>query len=388
MIKYKRKKDTAILLLMGRERSGKTVSAIAGFSTLANGVASPKRTVRLSLRTDEADERETVPTDRLTKAYLSMKRGRDLPGKTENNQIYRFRLEKNGHEVCRLAQLDYPSGLRSAKSPAEEQDEAFSSFLAHASILTFVLPGDLLQSYIQLGGKTIEEVTDPVCMENFLSINREINHIKTLLLKAGEANPHAPLLFYVTKSDLVAYPQNIPLVLERLLREWNLLDGKRKVLGCSSTLGKNAVINGNQIRSGFAPEGFEIPLLLAAARRQYVRGQKWNEKEIRFIDGTIRRLLQERDKAAASRAALTVYLQTKLIKLFCPEKKTIRELGERIAQLDKTLFEKEKEKEMIPKRNPHQKHARDILSYIEAAYPNEVLYINKNGKKRKLQDFI
>ena len=56
MIKYKRKKDTAILLLMGRERSGKTVSAIAGFSTLAKGVASSKQTVRLSLRTDEADE--------------------------------------------------------------------------------------------------------------------------------------------------------------------------------------------------------------------------------------------------------------------------------------------------------------------------------------------
>ncbi len=388
MIKYKRKKDTAILLLMGRESSGKTASAIAGFSTLAKGVASPKRTARFSLRTDEANERETVSTDHLIKAYQSMKKGKDLPGKTENNQIYSFRLEKNGREICRLAQLDYPSGLRSSKSPAEGQDEAFNSFLAHASILAFVLPGDLLQSYIQLGGKTLEEVTDPVCMENVLSINREINHIKTLLLKAGEINPHAPLLFYVTKSDLVAYPQNIPLVLERLLREWKLLDGNRKVLGCSSTLGKNAVINGNQIQSGFAPEGFEIPLLLAAARRQYVRGRKWNEKETRFIDGTIRRLTQERDEAAASRAALAVHLQTRLIKIFRPEKKAIRELDERIAQLDKTLLEKEKEKEMIPKRNPHQKHARDILSYIETAYPNEVLYINKKGQKRKLQNFI
>ena len=92
MIKYKRKKDTAILLLMGRESSGKTASAIAGFSTLAKGVASPKQTARFSLRTDEANERETVSTDHLIKAYQSMKKGKDLPGKTENNQIYSFRL--------------------------------------------------------------------------------------------------------------------------------------------------------------------------------------------------------------------------------------------------------------------------------------------------------
>ncbi len=388
----KRKKNEALLLLMGCEGSGKTVSAIEGYAALAEGAANPKKTIKLSLDTKEPNERGTSGIEEIWKAHKQIAAGAALPGKTKKSQVYSIRLKKNGEEICCLTQCDSPGGLRSVEDPSDEQINTFEYFLKHAALLGFVLPGELLAGYSELSGKVMGDASGPE-LKIYLRINQEMNHVKTLLAKADELAPTTPLLFCVTKSDKAGCPEDIPDILERLLREWQIISGTRKIVGCSSTLGRRVTIRTDgaskaMITGGYAPEGYETPLLLAAARRMYVLGRRWAKQEQKEIDEAMKKLQEQIKLMTAAKAGLKVYLKTKWVQAFRPEKYLIKELEKQIQSLTEALQEKEREWEAVSKRNYYQKHAEDILAYIESAYPGEVMYIDKKKRRRKLQEFI
>lgn len=377
--------NTAGLLVMGGPETGKTVSVITAFTMLARGVSPPSGGPCLRFNVDTWNSAYVRTAHALTEAYRAMATDGVLPVGTTENHVYEFRLEKNNMGICRLTYLDYRGGIRSDTDPSAEEVTAFQNVLKQATMLAFVLPGDILRDSDDLGDIPFSAMTS----ENrtrYVHISREVNHIKTQMAYADEVNPDAALLFYITKADYLPDPKSVPDILDRFLRRWGILRSGRAVLGCASTLGEEINIDGNHvILNGLQPKGFELPMLLAAMQRLNLLAHRWEISESRPINESIEELNKQLAAEKARKVQLEGQIRTKVIQFFGGERKALTESKEKIQNLTEQLADKDKEKAEIAARNPRRKHVRDIQAYIQETYPDEILYLDSTHKKHPLQ---
>lgn len=376
--------NTAGLLVMGGPETGKTVSVITAFTMLTRGVSPPSGGPCLRFNADTWNSAYVRTAHALTEAYMAMDTDGVLPVGTTENHTYEFRLEKNNMGICKLTYLDYRGGIRSDTDPSEEEVAAFQSVLKQATMLAFILPGDVLRDFEDLGGIPFSAMTS----ENrarYVRINREVSHIRTQMVYADEVNPDAALLFYITKADYLPNPRSVPDILDRFLRTWGILGSGRAVLGCASTLGEEINIDGNHmILDGLHPRGFELPMLLAAMQRLSLLAHRWEVSESRSINESIEELNKQLTAEKAHKVQLEAQMRTKVLQFFGGERKDLTESNEKIQNLKKMLADKDKQKAKIADRSSRRKHVRDILTYIQETYQDEVLYLDSTHKKQPL----
>ncbi len=380
--------NAAFLLAMGGPGSGKTVAVSSAFVTLANGVQAAPEGPCLRVNAETVNSAYTQTAQTLTDVYNGMASEGTLPVGTSENQVYRFRLEKNGAGICKICYLDYRGGLRTDSEPSREEVQGFQDVLKRAAVLAFVIPGDLLQEFSELK-RGPHSGMDRGNLARNIEICKEVNHIRTQMEAANLQNPGAPVLFYVTKADRIRDRKAFPALLERFLQEWDLPGARRMTLGCCSTLGDSICIDQNhRIQEGFRPKGFELPMLLAAAWQLDKLATEWAAQEAREAREAIAPMEQERGAAVARRAELEGQIRTKLLRVFGAERKELTEVKEKIDRLTRQIDERRTQSAQSRERNPKRRHVLDILDYIEKTYPDTVLYWDEAGKRRPLRRFF
>lgn len=320
--------------------------------------------------------------------FLDMVKGQPLPKGSAENRSYEMAFLDQGKSIANVLYMDYSGSLtqREYDEGYEEQLEEFDFMLKNTGLLIFIITGDTLQKYIDF--ESVEkgsQESETLAGE----IDDEINHIRTLLLKAESLETTAPILYYVTKSDRIDDEEQIIPALERLIKNWKLHPQDKQVLGCHSTIGRGCHIvesiddNGAAIRyieSGFKPYGFEIPMLLTIGFCLSTEGKKWAENrylqlEQELDDATNQRSNQQRKKDG---------IRGKIANFFGRGKSTQAELEQTQRRIDEL---KEAQKN-IDKDNLDRIHSQRILNYLKAKHSQDVLYLDRNGENRDLKYFF
>lgn len=399
-------KDTCCLLVTGGHRTGKTVAACNVFThlTLGGGVkttTSSGREVRFTLVPDPHSDTAGADIDAFTDIYLGMLNGEALPPGSSENHTYELLFQDNGNNICSILYLDYRGGIikeRNARDDFKKEVDELDYMMEHSTLLIYIIPGDVLNDYISLQGKdnlgtmTADERT------KFVKVSAEVTQIKTLIQRAEQQGNTAPLLFYVTKSDMVYTEEEIIPGLERLIRQYSLCREGRKALGCHSTLGRNVVIknivgeNGVstlRIDTGLDPAGFEIPMMLTVGYRMSAQGKAWASAELgriqKEIDG-----LTENIQGNQLNAALEEKKVSNRIKGFFLRRPVhaITDMKEDIADDKKRVSKLQAELGQVDDRNRQKGFSEDILSYLNEHHSKSILYINEKGKSRPLSEFF
>lgn len=399
-------KETCCLLVTGGTDSGKTVAACNVFThlTLGGGVkttTSSGREVRFTLVPDPHSNSAGADIDTFTNIYLGMLNGEPLPiGNTENH-TYELLFQDNGNNICSILYLDYRGGIikdENARAYNKEEVDELDYMMEHSTLLIYIIPGDVLNDYISLQGKDNIATMTADERTKFVKVSGEVTQIKTLIERAEQQGNAAPLLFYVTKSDLVYTEEEIIPGLERLIRQYSLCREGRKALGCHSTLGRNVVIketveeDGRALRridTGLDPIGFEIPMMLTVGYRMSAQGKAWASAELSRIQDEIDDLNRD-----IINGKTNVVLEEKKfsnrIKGFFLRRPVhaITDLEEDIANDKQKIAELQKELQQVDGRNAQKGFSEDILSYLNEHHGNSILYINENGERRPLSEFF
>lgn len=374
----------SMLLVLGGTGSGKTVALTTAFNTLVNGVKVNSGTPCLSINAKSNSEEYRKTYALLTNAYREMQINGRLPVGTSENLMYTFRLELNGKGISKMQYLDYRGGIRSDADPDPDELRTYQNALENATMVAFVIPGDILQIYDDLFGMSKKSVEYQI---RAIKINREMNQIKAQMLQLDEMNPNIPVLFYVTKADYITYEKRISFLLEHLLSKYQLMKGQRQILGCYSTLGKKIIIDDQFIiHEGMAPEGFEIPILLAAGHHLKQIGAQSEKNEKKPLEDEISKLESEQKSLRYRENQLQLKLNARFIKLFAPEKKELEELREKISEKDRKLQEMREKRISI--KNIYSTEAEGVLTYLFEKCNDKVFYWNSKRMKEGVVDFF
>lgn len=374
----------SMLLVLGGTGSGKTVALTTAFNTLVNGVKVNSGTPRLAINVNSNSEDYRKTFELLTNAYREMQINGRLPVGTSENLMYTFRLELNGRGISKMRYLDYRGGIRSDQDPDPDELEVYQSALTNATMVAFVIPGDILRTFDSLSELSKNSVEYQI---QVLKVNREMNQIKTQLFQLDDRNPKAPILFYVTKADYISNENRIPYLLEQLLSDYMLMHGDRQILGCYSTLGKAIKIDDHfRIHEGMAPEGFEIPILLAVGHHLRQIGAQSEKNDKKSMLEEINKLESERSVLKQRENRLESNLNARFIKLFAPEKKELAELREQISEKDKKLRELQEKCNGI--RSAYSTEAQGVLTYLLEKCNNKIIYWNSPRKKQGVAEFF
>ena len=114
--------------------------------------------------------------------------------------------------------------------------------LEHATLFIYIISGDVLNDYISIQDGSVENAVEK--REKEVDIAVEVANIKTLMETAKSIREDAadtPILFYVTKSDLIKYDDDERKLdsLLSFLKAHKLLESNHKIMGCHSTLGRD-----------------------------------------------------------------------------------------------------------------------------------------------------
>lgn len=331
--------------------------------------------------------------------YLNMLSGDPLPRGSTENTSYDLTFQDNGKSVASILYMDYRGGMTKDNtnvemSPQQQaEQEEFDFMLSNAGLLIFIVPGNVLQDYLDLS--YLDKDSRDYQIQK-MRINREINLIRTIRLRAENLGNNAPILYYVTKSDLVGDEEKIIPAMEGLIKDWKLQPEGTKVLACHSTVGRNAVVSNetsldgqsvSRIVSGFDPEGFEIPMLLTVGHRLSTEGNMWAIAQEKNFDAEILNLKAEKQDATEKYIKDKNSIKNKFLG-FITKKDRSQAAREAMNEKERELAEKEAEKLQIAARNVDKQHSRNILEYLNAKYPNQVLYLDENGNRSQLENFF
>lgn len=378
------------LCVLGKTGSGKSIFAATGYACLREGICIGQKSPRISLNPNYHQL-----TDRqLTSAYKHISVAKKLPDGTSENSLYKFQLTLDDQNICKMQYLDYRGGIRNDKNPEPDEWAQFQEIQSQASMITFVLPADLLQKFENLDHSSPDSL-EHQC--NSSEIDGEINQIRTQLLYLDECNSKAPLLFYVTKSDLLENIYSLRFTLERLLRSYHILTTARPVLACFSTLGQNIQINEySQILSGLAPEGFEVPILLTAV---YVLQQIGAKSEIQLRNAEYKSIAELKATAAALNEeekqlmkSIEAIVSSNTLSFMISGKA----FYSRIVSLKSVRKKQQETEQMIQKkqcklgeiRSHCTTEAEAVLTYLAETHNERIFYLNSPYKRQGVIGFF
>lgn len=373
----------ANLLIIGGANGGKTVAACNTFykMTRKGGVSKSNNDKKFRLVADDGAD-----IDEFSDMYLDMLDGK-LPKGTTESTNYELGFTIDNENICEIRWMDYRGGLRSNKKEFPEEWKGFCDMLEHATILIYIIPGGIINDYIRIKDKII---TGEIEIEKAeIKISNEINHIQSCIEEAKKRrNDNPPILFYVTKSDLIEYDDERKMKeLKSLIREYNLL-GCRKVLGCHSTLGRDLYIDkNNRIVAGFKPEGFEIPLMLSVGYCMSKAGKEWEKRENDKLDIEINRLQNEAFNLYGEKLKEQNKLTTKIMSFLRKDVASVKKIENEIKDNKNKEDELKVKKAELAEKNKEKKYSNAILDYISNSN-HTVFYIDEQGKESILKEFF
>lgn len=395
------------MMVMGKGETGKTIAATNVFSamTLGGGIQNKDETVRFDLVANDAWDVEAF-----AKNYMAMMDGEPLPNGNVENISYELIFRINGEDVASILYMDYRGGILHTKDTLANELKDFDYMLSHSSLLVHIVPGDVLNDYIMLNGKRRRDLPlmTPEERGRFSRVSEANNYINVVMHRlkniTGE-DRKVPVLFYVTKADLVTGGKDALIPgLERLIREYGLGAG-RPVLGCYSTLGWDVEIvetvrEGNSVRiiqSGMDPYGFEIPMMLTVGYRLSQAGKAWAADEEKRLDESIQacrdrelRALSKVDSIGNESDTVWQVLNFWSRKKRGAERQAAQQQQRNIAAQAQQEEQRAKaEKESLEQRNTDRRSSMQILEYLKEEYGEEgVLYLDQHGQKKPLDDFF
>jgi len=314
---------------------------------------------------------------RLRQMYDNMAKENKLPGQTLDAENFSFLLDRNNESICEIDMLDYRGALAEDTDQDDPDWPKLEGMLSHASILVYLIPGNILEKF-RMGDE--EDAAD------------EANHIRTMMKivcnnRRQEDRP--PLLFYVTKSDLVSPHVEVMEVLEKFIRQNDLFFPGVKIAGCQSTIGPEVVVDEtvtpHVIKSGkIAPQGFEIPMLLTVGYSLSESGEKWLQSEIYRLKKEITEQHNTQsdtiDQKATIRAKWNPFTRKK-------RAQQVEDLEDKIEEIERNINNLEKTLAGLPDKNVKTQYAKDIMSYLRnGRFP--VLYLDENKNKKDIGEFF
>jgi len=335
------------MLYVGRKGYGKTVALHSMYHTMAKGIEIilPDGAARIHMEQIAAEGKKSaalqgeynfIPCEGVYK--------RVLPGSTNKYSHYKFALYKNQESICFVETLDYDGRLISGLDDSSPDWTEFEAAMKRASAIVYLISGESLLEERQRRLKRTVGRQYPEDSETEEAAGGEADYIRTVMHVARKVRDICPpLIFYVTKSELLPKKVDVMAVLERFIRINNLIFPNTIILGCQSALGKTVVISecgGRQIiKDGYEPRGFELPLLLTMGYRFSRSWEKLATMGLTLLGGIFTGRLSDRMKDSA-------------------------------AHLDEKI-----------------QPARDILTYIQNS-GFSVLYIDINGEKKDIADLL
>lgn len=308
-----------------------------------------------------------------------------LPVGNIETEQYSFKLTRENQGICQIEMIDYRGALRDDPKPLPEEKAAFTSMIQRATMLVYIVPGDILEMHRQMRRLETEKDTSSKqyrILEN--RVDEEAGHIRSTMqgLQEGDLKraDHPPLLLYVTKSDKLPKDVDVMEELNAFIVEQNLFFPDTKILGCQSTLGKDIQIdespNPHQITGGLEPEGFEIPILLATAHICSQSGKTWLEEELKRLHADLDDVTEEQMEARSKKVRFAFFRKQAVE----DRQELIKELGNRINTLRDDI-------DNAKNKNIRQKYAREILAYIkDGKFPT--LYLDENRNRRDIQELF
>lgn len=305
--------------------------------------------------------------------YSRMESG-DLPDGSLYARFYTIPLKRKKEDICEIVAMDYGN---SAIYPSEGNEDAkwYDNMLKYATIIIYTISGDVLHNYAFIDDENVSEEEKDI---RRIELTRIANLIKSNMLKVEKLrDDKPPVLFYLTKSDMADCGGGKKELLKRFIYEYHFFpfaeEEKWKVLGCHSSLGRHLKWGArNNIISGFSPEGFEIPLLLAVGFLQSTEEKEWVEERCKAIDATLLRLkLMKNTFLLTGALLLGVFLYRK-----------------RIYEMDMQISALERKRSEIINHNPWRIRIKEILAYLESLGEDAVFYLNERGEEKPLENFF
>lgn len=255
---------------IGSGNSGKTCALACMHESLAKGISivADGREVQISLCPEDSEPFPARGTAFLRKGCL--------PPAQQNFDYCEYALRQDQKVICPVGIMDYAGYMLAQDDPQVPGDQFFADnftrlffdTLRTTPLLIYVIPGNILALDCRMDWMEDHHKTGEVIyrkMENWVSA--EIGLLKSVMNRVQELRTdHPPLLLFVTKCDLIPQPVKVLEALLRLVQRHNLLFPGMEILGCGATLGKSICLNRGRIISGYAPEGFAVPLLLTVGR--------------------------------------------------------------------------------------------------------------------------
>lgn len=392
-----------ISMLVGPDCAGKTVAATNVFCamTMGGGIVTADKSVRFELVANDGWDIEEFHEQ-----YVAMLDGKQLPIGTTENRSYGFNFQINGTKPeYPILYMDYRGGILNDRDSLANEIEEFDYMLANSNLLVYIIPGNILNDYIMLNGKGREQLATMTSEERkrFLRVSNSTNHLSTVMkrLKEQDASYNAPLLYYVTKADLVTGGrEKLISGLKRLINEYGLRKG-RPVLGCYSTLGWDVDIeeirpNVRKIQSGFDPYGFEVPMMLTVGYSLSQAGKAWAKEEVKRLEQNIKYCEQRALDAKTEEKSIASQKNTFWQSVAFWNKRKREEakqeaMKEQRRKADDAMSEKnriQQEKNDLDKRNQDRLSSERILKYLEEEHSGDILYLDENGIEKPLSEFF
>lgn len=271
---------------IGGSYSGKACALACMCDELAQGISVEVDGRRVQLFLQPKD-----PAEDFAWGAKTLREGHVLP-QCLFFDIREYTLRQDQNVICPVGIMDYMGGMLTRDDNMDEFDHLLSHVLRTSPVLTYVIPGNILALDWQMGWMEDHHKTGEITyrkMENWVSA--EIGLLKSVMNRVQSLRTdHPPLLLFATKSDLIPQRAQAPEALLRLVRRHNLLFPGTEILGCGATLGKNIRFDNNsvpsRIASGYAPEGFAVPLLLTVGRHLLTECRKISMEILRDMQNS------------------------------------------------------------------------------------------------------
>ena len=362
-------KNHVYLLLNGECCCGKTVAWSCAVGKMAEGVGN----FHLDHKEGSVEERKLI------KMYSDLSRGNLPGGGPVDIEFYTFQLKRRDKDICKIIGMDYPGGRMDYADTSREEAMMYDNMLKWATVLVYAIPGEIIDQCISIEDENVAEGMEKEVKR--AKVAYVANTIKICLLRAQKLREDCPpVLFYITKSDLAKCSDEEQMdALKRFIKDYCFFDfaegKKQKVLGCHSTLGRKLKLtDNNKIISGFSPEGFEVPMLLAVGYLQSEIEKEWVEEHCRDINARLANL--------NLRSLMRVLFSAGLDLFGMPaNRKRYEEIRSQISEL-------EKQRDEIIKNNPLRISLNEILDYMKSLGKSAVFYLDEKGEEQPLEDFF
>lgn len=374
----------ANIIFIGPSGTGKSVSLYSAVYTM---IGLPENGGKFSLISDKRQGRTDFKI--IKNAYANMRDG-TLPNGSAENRIFEFQFTRQAESICTVRWMDFQGAMiNDTEVGTERAYEEFQLMVQRATILVFIIPGDIINHNLK-----IEKMQDETKKQKIKDeIVTQVNELGSLLDEAiklkEEENEKVPILFYVTKSDLIDYVEDDQQKIEKLLgflKQYKLDRRGWKLLGCQSTLGKDIVINETtrKIERGFKPEGFEIPIMLTVGYLFSEEGRQWEVNESNKLQKKINEIQEQITDQIAEKKNVNNKFKAKFFNIFGKEVKASKKIKEKIKKSKDDLGNLQKQQNALESEN--KQYSNEILQYIETHA--QVFYLDEQGKRQPLKEFF